>query len=267
MSRRARGGRGGNAGNTLGVRLTAFDERLDHLELVLYDLDPRTSQRTIDRVVELEKLTREHSNEVLRIVMIRKGEIEEQLKVADDLVKRSAALVSQGIDRLKRKGDEERKATTLTLQDLKDSVSMIDERVALALTHITETEQMCRELLGQAGGELSKCVAIKDDVALRSEQIESLLSNLQSEGYLEKYVSSKREVVRESRSPSLRRDQLQPLIARAQRVAGLRTRSVDRVVDRDAFAARWRQPLGHESAGGSRGVTCPPQKDGSQIVD
>ena len=161
MSRRARGGRGGNAGNTLGVRLTAFDERLDHLELVLYDLDPRTSQRTIDRVVELEKLTREHSNEVLRIVMIRQGEIEEQLKVADGLVERSAALVSQGIDRLKRKGDEERKATTLTLQDLKDSVSMIDERVALALTHITETEQMCRELLGQAGGELRKCVAIK----------------------------------------------------------------------------------------------------------
>ena len=225
---------------SLGLRLRGLDERLDHLERTLYDLDPQTSKRTLDTMTEIESVSRKNCNEMLRITEEAAGAIDGKLKVAKDMCDRSTTLVEHGIEKLKRKGDEERRETTRTIQELNDAVSVIDARVSAALLRTTATEQKCAELLGQAEERVNECKALKDEVALRCEQIETLLASLQSEGNVERYVASRREVIRESRSPSLRRSQVPQLISKAQSVAKLRTRSVDR--------SAWSDPAASTSA-------------------
>ena len=219
-------------GSDVASRLREQDERLDFLELRLADLDPRTSKRTIERVTELEEVTRNNCNHMVEISGVRLGEVREALAraiaISEDLGK-----LADGIEqRIRRRCDEERKDAVASLSELKSAIDVVDEKVSAALTSMMDTEARCMETVRKADEVLKedmKTVAeVKHELLHRAEQLESSMASLQirGRGRLDaEYRAEQEEVMRASRSPSLDSRGLPGLMERAKRVAHLRARS------------------------------------------
>ncbi len=227
-----------------GNSLASIGHRLDYLERSLADLNPQTSGRAVTRMTELERLTRDNCSALLTITLKREEEIDTKLKFCEAMVLRAEKVAGQGEERLKKRGDAERRETTRTLGELKGALDAIDEKVSKALDTIQEIETRCERLLHQAENQVERCVEQTSDATHRCEQVESLVSSLQAKDTCEdtrNYLYCKARVVRDARSPSLSSKTLPSLIQRAQSVASLRARSLD-VCRHSSHGSRYERP-------------------------
>ena len=95
MAHRARGSTSGTRAlaaarvSPLAAALEPLTERMDALELMFQDLHPQTVTRTLDRMHELEKVTREHCHQVLTITDNRMEVMSKALAEAESRCKTS----------------------------------------------------------------------------------------------------------------------------------------------------------------------------------
>ncbi len=98
-----------------GNSLTTIVQRLDYLELSLKDLNPQTSGRVVTRMTELECLTRDNCNKMIKLSWEREKAIDTKLKDVEAMVCRVESVAGQGEGRLKKRGETERLATNRSL--------------------------------------------------------------------------------------------------------------------------------------------------------
>ena len=80
-----RGGKGAKdaANTTIGRQLNDITARLDHLERMLQDLTPGGSKRVLDRMHELEQVTRQQCIDLLRILETNGNEVMQTFRRAE----------------------------------------------------------------------------------------------------------------------------------------------------------------------------------------
>ena len=178
-------------------------------------------------MVEFEELTRNNCNKLIEISGVRSQQIDEKLQRVDmlsDELQKTAEKLEQ---RIRRRCDDERRQTSLSLAELKTAVDAVDSKVSEAFTSMMDMEMRCRDLLRKAEDEMNKCIEVKNEVLQRCEQLETSVASLQFQEVRREaeYLVEKERVIRDSRSPSVDSRRMSGLIHRARGVAALRVRS------------------------------------------
>ena len=113
-----------------GAPLSAITERLNYLELRLADITPESSRVILERMVELEKTTRDNCNHAMRNNILYKDMLDQSLKKAEDLMQKAERLEDTLLKRIQRPHDLERQETTAVLAEMKDAIETADAKCA-----------------------------------------------------------------------------------------------------------------------------------------
>ena len=94
------------------------------------DISHDGSRRVLDRMHELEEVTRKQCNDVLRIHQTRSAEINTKQKSLETIVMRSEAKFTSMQMSLQRRGEKERKETVALINELKKSILAVDQQAS-----------------------------------------------------------------------------------------------------------------------------------------
>ena len=128
-------------GSFLGKQLKDITERLDHLEKKMLDLTPEGSRRVLDRMHELESVTRTQCNDLLRILHEKGDLIDKTYKRCELLVEEAEAKCCNMEHQLQRRGDRERKETTDVHNELRAYMTVIDQKASTAVAELEDKLQ------------------------------------------------------------------------------------------------------------------------------
>ena len=120
----------------LGKKLQNITERLDYLEKKMLDLTPDGSTRVLDRMHELESVTRTQCNDLLRILHEKGDLIDKTYKNCELLVEEAEAKCSNMELYLHRRGDRERQETTAVHNELRAAITAIDQQACTAVAEL-----------------------------------------------------------------------------------------------------------------------------------
>ena len=143
-----RGGKGAKdaANTTIGRQLNDITARLDHLERTLQDLTPTGSKRVLDRMHELEQVTRQQCIDLLRILEANGNKVMQTFRRAELLVHEAEATCQQLEFNLTRRADKERQETVKVQNELKETIEAIDTR---ATARVQEVEDKLQQAANQ----------------------------------------------------------------------------------------------------------------------
>ena len=108
-------------------QLKAVTERLDHLELMMQDLTREGSSRVLDRMHELEAVTRGQCNSLLEILTQKGDTIDKKYKDCELLVLEAEHKCTNMELYLHRRGDRERQETTELHKELHAAIGAIEQ--------------------------------------------------------------------------------------------------------------------------------------------
>ena len=100
------------------------------------DLTGEGSRRVLERMHELEMVTRAQCNSLLRILHDKSASIDEKYKSCEILVIEAEAKCSNMEMALHRRGDRERKETTDVHNEPRAAISAIDQQASLAVVEL-----------------------------------------------------------------------------------------------------------------------------------
>ena len=125
----------------LGKKLQNITDRLDHLEKKMLDLTPEGSTRVLDRMHELESVTRTQCNDLLRILHEKGDLIDKTYKSCQLLVEEAEAKCGNMELQLQRRGGRERKETTDVHNELRAYMTVIDQKASTAVAELEDKLQ------------------------------------------------------------------------------------------------------------------------------
>lgn len=117
-------------------QLHGLSERMDHLERRMEDLTADGSQRVLDRMHELEDVTRRQCNSLLGILNEKGESIDKKYKDCELLVVEAEAKCTNMELYLHRRGDKERQETTEVHKELHAVISAIDQQACSAVAEL-----------------------------------------------------------------------------------------------------------------------------------
>ena len=158
-----RRGKGGTASSTtLGQQLTDLTQRMDHLERAMLDISPEGSARVLDRMHELEEVTRKQCNELLQIMNHKNLQVEQTYLKAESLVTEAEATCMNLEQVLHRRGDRERQETTKVQNELREAIQAIDTQATAAVVELVEVREEVRSNMQQIEDKFREVRAVLD---------------------------------------------------------------------------------------------------------
>ena len=122
----------------------SITERLDHLEARIEDISPDGSRRVLDRMHELEEVTRKQCNHVLRIHQTRSAAIDSKLESLETIVLKSEAKFTNMEMSLQRRGDKERRETAALINELKTAIQAADQQASSVVADLDRKIEVLR---------------------------------------------------------------------------------------------------------------------------
>ena len=121
-------------------------QRQDHLERKMEDLTKEGSTRVLDRMHEIEMVSRKQCNDLLRILNDKGDRIEKHYKNCQLLVEEAEAKCGNMEFQLHRRGDRERQQTTEVHNELRAAIATIDQQ---ACTRVAELDNKLQRATDQ----------------------------------------------------------------------------------------------------------------------
>ena len=144
------------ATSSLGQQLSGITARLDELERRMLDLAPESSKRVLDRMHELESVTRTQCNDLLRILYEKGHLIDKTYKNCELLVEEAEAKCSNMELYLHRRGGIERQETTGVHNELRAAITAIDQQACTAVAELENKLQRTTEQISSLDATVSE---------------------------------------------------------------------------------------------------------------
>ena len=148
-------------------------QRQDHLERKMEDLTKEGSTRVLDRMHEIEMVSRKQCNDLLRILNDKGDRIEKHYKNCQLLVEEAEAKCGNMEFQLHRRGDRERQQTTEVHNELRAAITTIDQQASTAVTGLDNKLQRATE-------QISSLEAMFSEVQGMCERAEAAAAQTQS---------------------------------------------------------------------------------------
>ena len=140
----------------IGKKFQNITERLDHLEKKMLDLTNEGSTRVLDRMHELEEVTRKQCNSLLRILNEKGDSIGKKYKDCELLVVEAEAKCTNMELYLHRRGDKERQETTEVHNELRAAITAIDQQACTAVAELENKLQCTTEQISSLDATVSE---------------------------------------------------------------------------------------------------------------
>ena len=235
---RGRHGKGGAV--TIGQRLKDLEDRIDTLDAALQEVHPGYADPILDRMHELEKLTREHANHVFQVLTNQRDACQDIVEQCKEIVAQAAADADKACLRLDAAADRHQSDGSALRRELGGLKDVIDTQSMQCSSDLAKMEALLRQA--------SECLVMQEGLRKDAEEQMKTLSRIQgdiqtlaSTVAAAEFKEEQERVVRAARSGSVH---LPDLIKQAQGVARSREPSVD---------AGSREPARQEHRSVSRG--------------
>ena len=154
-------------------QLHSITERLDYLEAFIEDITPDGSSRVLDRMHELEEVTRKQCNHVLRIHQTQSAAIDTKHKSLESIVMKSEAKFTNMELSLQRRGDKERRETAALINELKTAIQAADQQASSVVADLDRKIEVLR-------GQIASLDVTVKDVSELCEMAEEAAANAQA---------------------------------------------------------------------------------------
>ena len=235
---RGRHGKGGSV--NIAQRLKDLEDRVEALDAGLQEVHPEYANRILDRMHELEEVTRQHANSVFRVLTNQKDACQDIVDQCKEIVAQAAVDADAACQRLDAAADRHQNDGSALRRELGGLKELIDTQSMQCSSDLAKMEALLRQA--------SDCLDMQESLRNDAEEQMRNLSRIQSEAQTlastiaaAEFKQEQERVVQAARSGCA---SLPDLIKRAQGVARSREPSVD---------AGSREPARHERRSVSRG--------------
>ena len=214
---------GRHAGNTIASRMKSLEDRVQALDVGLQEVHPEYANRILTRMHEVEKVTRGHANEVLRIIQKQKDDFNDVFAECKKIVGEAAMDADRACQRLDAAAQRHQSDGACLRQELGILKCMIDEQSQQCTIDLKNMESLVLQASNSLEAQESLDAKTRHQLNRLTEMTKKL-DELAEQVCTKDFRTEQAHILRAAKHSSM---PINKLIHRAQSLAQSREHSLD----------------------------------------